>query len=336
MTQTAVVILNYNGEKLLKQFLPSVIQHSSPAAIFVADNGSTDQSVQLLRSDFPEVSVLELGENFGFCGGYNRALQAIEAGYYVLLNSDVEVTRGWLQPLTALLDRDPRIAAVQPKILSHQHRELFEYAGAGGGLLDSLGYPFCRGRIFDHVERDSGQYDDERQIFWASGACMVIRSEIFHLHGGFDEDLFAHMEEIDLCWKMNRSHSTVYYSGRSHVYHLGAGTLGYRSPHKTYLNFRNALVVIFKHLGSGEMIYKLPFRLALDWLAAFFFLLKGERRNFVSVLRAQRDFFGQWRRLKKKRAEIRRKYPSYSKANIHPGLIIFDYYVRRRRSVPLQ
>jgi GT2 family glycosyltransferase len=336
MTSIAVVVLNYNGEKLLRQFLPSVIEHSSEAEIFIADNGSTDQSLQVLDSEYPQVKTLALGENYGFCGGYNRALKQIDATYYVLLNSDVEATQGWLSPLRSILDERPEVAAVQPKILSYTNRRLFEYAGAGGGFLDALGYPFCRGRVFDHVEEDVGQYNDERPVFWSSGACMMIRSEKFHEHNGFDEDLFAHMEEIDLCWKLNRSGNVVYYSGKSSVYHLGAGTLGYNHPRKTYLNFRNGLSMLFKHLGTFELVFKLPLRLMLDWVAGVFFLLKAEPKNFQSVCRAHTDFFRQMTILMEKRREIRRRHPEYPRENIHHGLIIFDYYLRNRKVTKIQ
>jgi len=336
MTSIAVVILNFNGEKLLRQFLPSVIQYSPEAEIFVADNGSTDQSVPWLRAHAGQVSILELGRNYGFCGGYNKALLQVKADYYVLLNSDVEVTPGWLKPLQSLLDTHSGIAAVQPKILSYRDQHRFEYAGAGGGFIDTLGYPFCRGRVFEHLEEDHHQYDDERPVFWTSGACMMIRSEKFHQHQGFDDDFFAHMEEIDLCWKLNRSNDLVYYSGRSCVYHLGAGTLGYSHPRKTYLNFRNGLSLIFKHLDTDELIYKLPFRIALDWLAAVVFLFKGDGKNFLSVFRAHFGFLRQIRKLRRKRRIIRREYPSYPRKNIHPGLIIFHYYLRKRKAFPLQ
>ncbi len=336
MTSVAVVILNYNGEKLLKQFLPSVIQHTPEAEIIVADNGSTDQSLDILAHHFPQVQVVALGENSGFCGGYNKALKQIHADYYVLLNSDVEVTPGWLSPMIALLKNNPDIAAVQPKILSHRYRDLFEYAGAGGGFIDGLGYPFCRGRVFDYVEQDKGQYNDERSVFWTSGACMMIRSEKFHEHNGFDEDFFAHMEEIDLCWKLTRSGSVVFYSGKSTVYHLGAGTLGYHHPRKTYLNFRNGLTLISKHLDAGELVYKLPLRLVLDTLAALFFLLRGEGRNCISVLRAHRDFFKQWSAIMHKRRAMRSAHPSYPRRNIYRGLIIFGYYLRKRKTFPVQ
>ncbi len=335
MTRVAVVVLNYNGARLLRQFLPSVVEHSAPADVYVADNGSTDNSVAILREEFPGVRLVLLGTNFGFCGGYNRALRAIDSDYYVLLNSDVEVTSGWVAPLKALLDQRPEVASVQPKILALQNRNHFEYAGGGGGFIDSFGYPFCRGRVFDHVEEDHGQYNDERPIFWSSGACMMIRSASFHTHGGFDEDFFAHMEEIDLCWKLARSGNLVYYTGKSTVYHLGAGTLGYHHPRKTYFNFRNGLCMLFKHYDRSELVSKLPFRLALDWLAAISFILKGEGKNFVSVLRAHRDFFRQLGDLRVKRRAVREANPSYPRTNVYPGLILYHYYFRRSKPVPL-
>ena len=268
MSQTAVVILNYNGAALLPTYLPSVLQHSGDAEIIVADNASTDNSLAILQKDFPGVKRIVLDKNYGYCGGYNRALLQVQADYYVLLNSDIEVTPQWLSPLTQLLDSDETIAAVQPKILSYRQRDTFEHAGAGGGLIDALGYPFCRGRLFDVVEQDNGQYNDTTDVFWASGACLVIRADAFHDRGGFDEDFFAHMEEIDLCWKLNRAGLRVCYCGQSTIYHLGAGTLGYNNPRKTYLNFRNGLSLIFKHFDRAELLYKLPLRLWLDWLAA--------------------------------------------------------------------
>ncbi len=233
MSRTAVVILNYNGEKLLRDFLPSVVQYSGSAEVIVADNGSTDGSVACLEQMFPAVKLIRLDHNYGFCGGYNRALQQVDADYYVLLNSDVEVTAGWLGPMVALLDKQPAVAAVQPKILAWARKDLFEYAGAGGGYIDFLGYPFCRGRMFKTVETDNGQYNDSRPIFWATGACLMIRREAYHRFGGLDEDFFAHMEEIDLCWKLQRANAQIWYEGQSTVYHVGAGTLGYESPRKT-------------------------------------------------------------------------------------------------------
>lgn len=336
MTSVAVVILNYNGENLLRQFLPSVIQFSTGAQIFVADNSSTDHSLAVLHSEFPSVQTIALDKNYGFCGGYNEALARVQAEYYVLLNSDVAVTPGWLEPMRRLLDSRPEVAAVQPKILAYRSQQHFEYAGAGGGFIDALGYPFCRGRLFDHVEEDEGQYDDERSVFWTSGACMMIRSSCFHEHGGFDDDLFAHMEEIDLCWKLNRAGHQVFYSGKSRVYHLGAGTLGYQHPRKTYLNFRNGLALIFKHLDPGELWYKLPLRVILDWVAAVVYLLKGESGNSLSVIRAHRDFIAILPALRRKRHQIRNKAATYPRRHIHDGLIIFEYYFKRRKTVVIQ
>jgi GT2 family glycosyltransferase len=333
MTRIAVVILNFNGEKLLPKFLPSVILHSPEAEIWVADNGSQDASLQLLKNDFREVKILALQQNYGFCGGYNRALKQIQKPYYVLLNSDIEVTSGWLKPLQDLLDSDNSISAVQPRILSYAHKNLFEYAGAGGGFIDTLGYPFCRGRIFTYVEEDHGQYNDTREVFWASGACLMVRAETYHELGGLDEDLFAHMEEIDLCWKIIRKGQQVYYCGQSAVYHLGAGTLGYESPRKTYLNFRNGLILIFKHLNPAELWLKLPMRIALDWLAAVVFLVKGSPANSLSVVKAHMHFLGHLKMHYRKRKAIQRSFPGYPKKNIYNGLIVADYYLGGKRKI---
>jgi GT2 family glycosyltransferase len=332
MSHTAVVILNYNGEKLLQQFLPSVIQHSQRAEIIVADNGSTDQSLAILARDFPSIRVITLAKNYGFCGGYNRVLKQVEADYYVLLNSDVEVTTGWLKSLVCLLDNHKEIAAVQPKVLSFHQKNKFEYAGAAGGLIDALGYPFCRGRIFAHVEQDKGQYNDEVEIFWATGACMIIRSKLYHQFEGLDEDFFAHMEEIDLCWKLHRAGYKVYYSGKSTVYHVGASTLDYNNPRKTYLNFRNGLSLIFKHFDSSEMIYKLPMRILLDWLAAFIFLIRLQPQNSLAVLRAHLHFLRYLNRDKAKRSVIHKEYPTYPHSVIARGIILVDYYLKGKKA----
>jgi GT2 family glycosyltransferase len=328
MSHTAVVILNFNGEKFLKTFLPSVIQHSLPATIVVADNGSTDGSLQLVKEQFPEVVAIPLDNNYGFCGGYNRALSVVNADYYVLLNSDVEVTPQWLSPMVALLDNHPAIAAVQPKILAYHQRDTFEYAGAGGGFIDAWGYPFCRGRILSSLEKDHHQYDDSTPVFWASGACLVIRSSVFHSFGGFDEDFFAHMEEIDLCWKIHRTNMQVWYCGQSVVYHVGAGTLGYATPGKTYLNFRNGLSLIYKHLDPSELWYKLPLRIALEWIAALLFLIKGEGKNFLAVCRAHSHFIFQSKNLRQKRMDVRKAYPKYSRQFIFKGVMAFWYYFK--------
>jgi GT2 family glycosyltransferase len=334
MSHTAVVILNYNGEKLLRQFLPSVVLHSAPAEVIVADNGSTDSSLETLKQEFPSVKIIALDRNYGFCGGYNRALKQVVADYYVLLNSDVEVTANWLRPMQQLLDTNPGVAAVQPKILSYTQKHFFEYAGAGGGCIDAFGFPFCRGRIFDYVEEDKGQYNDTAEIFWATGACLVIRATAYHEFSGLDEDFFAHMEEIDLCWKQHRAGKKVMYCGASTVYHLGAGTLGYKKPAKTYLNFRNGLFLIYRHYDSPELFWKLPIRIILDWVAALMFLLKGEGAHFLAVGRAHVHFLGALGRERKKRHLLRRQYPAYSRAGIYSGSVVFDYFVRRRRKIP--
>lgn len=250
--RTAIVILNWNGRHHLERFLGSVTAHTAaPTRIIVADNGSTDSSLEFLAERYPQVERLRLDRNYGYAGGYNRALQLVDADCYVLLNSDVEVSEGWLEPLVAMLERDPEVAAVAPKILSYNARDTFEYAGASGGFIDILGYPFCRGRILSHVERDMGQYDTPREVFWASGAAFCCRADIFRRMGGFDADFFAHMEEIDLCWRMQIAGYKVMVEPRSRVYHLGGGTMPNESPNKLYLNYRNNLAMIFKCAPAG-------------------------------------------------------------------------------------
>ncbi len=334
LNKVSVVILNYNGEKLLPRFLPSVIEHSKNTSVIVVDNASTDQSLKILES-FPSIYVITLDQNFGFCGGYNRALKQVAAHYYVLLNSDVEVTEGWLDPLVRLLDSSPSIAAVQPKILSYHQKDYFEYAGAGGGFIDSLGYPFCRGRLFDFIEKDSGQYNDTREIFWATGACMMIRSNVYHELNGLDEDFFAHMEEIDLCWKIQRTGLQVFYCGSSHVYHVGAGTLSRSNPRKTYLNFRNGLSLIFKHWSRSALFLKLPIRIFLDYVAAFKFLITGNAGDAVAVLRAHYHFAKDSGKNQRKRKLLKSKYPFAAK-NTYDGLVLWDYFLLKRKRIDIR
>ena len=243
--KVAIVILNYNGRNFLEKFLPSVIEYTENAPLYVVDSASEDGSAEWIENHYPTVKILRLPKNYGYAGGYNRALQRIEAEYYVLLNSDVEVTPQWLTPLTDLLDKDPTIAACQPKLLAYHDKSQFEYAGAAGGYIDWLGYTYCRGRIFYHNETDRGQYDTTVPIFWASGACLMIRARLFHAMGGFDEDFFAHMEEIDLCWRLHLAGHEVYCCPQSVVYHVGGGTLPPSSPFKTYLNYRNSLAMLY-------------------------------------------------------------------------------------------
>jgi GT2 family glycosyltransferase len=331
MTEVAVVILNYNGRNFLKQFLPSIIQFSGNAKIIVADNGSTDDSIQLLESEFAsQVEVLKMDHNRGYCGGYNFALGKTEAEYFVLLNSDVEVTKGWIDPVITLLKSDPSIAAAQPKILSFHERDKFEYAGAAGGFIDTLGYPFCRGRIFSHFEQDHGQYNDVRQIFWATGACLFIKAEIFKKLGGFDEDFFAHMEEIDLCWRLNRAGYKVYYQGHSVVYHVGGGTLSSSNPRKTHLNFRNGLSLITKHLAPGELFWKLPIRLALDWLAGGLFLFSGKSSDAKAVLAAHIDFFKNLKSDVAKRKKILKNGDGFNVKGVYGKILPFQYFIKKK------
>jgi GT2 family glycosyltransferase len=333
MSHTAVVILNYNGEKLLPKFLPSVLKFSDTAEIIIADNGSTDNSLALLEKDFPTIRIIRLPENLGFCGGYNQALKMVRATYFILLNSDVEVTSNWILPMLAILESNANVSAVQPKILSYNNRTLFEYAGAGGGFIDALGYPFCRGRLFNHVEEDHNQYDDERPVFWATGACMMIRSSVYQQFGGLDEDFFAHMEEIDLCWKIHRAGKLVYYTGRSKVYHLGAGTLGYATPRKTYLNFRNGLAMITKHFNMWEIWWKLPLRICLDWLAAVVFLIQGESVHCKAVFEAHMNYAKSLKTIMLKRKQLQEAYPNYNKSGIFSGIALIHYFLFRKKKL---
>ncbi len=327
MSRVAVVILNYNGKELLEKFLPSVLQFSGDAQIVVADNNSTDGSRDFLQQAFPLVTLIPISTNLGFCGGYNFALKQVTAEYYVLLNSDIEVTNNWLEPIITLLDNDPSIGAAQPKILSYRNKQQFEYAGAAGGFIDSLGYPFCRGRIFDVIEEDLGQYDDTIPIFWATGACMVVRSGLYHSMGGLDETFFAHMEEIDLCWRLNRAGHKIMYCGNSAVYHMGGATLNKSNPKKTYYNFRNGIILLIKNLSTGQLLYKLPLRIGLDWVAAIKFLLSGHGRDFLAVASAHFYVFIHFFSITSKRS------PSlpYKAPHIYTGSILVDYYLKGRR-----
>ncbi len=284
----AVVILNWNGKKFLEKFLPTVIKNNpSYAKVFIADNGSTDQSVEFLSEFFPEVELIELGENFGYTGGYNRALRQIKAEYFILLNSDIEVSAGWIEPVVEAMDSNKEIAACQPRILSYHNPGYFEYAGAAGGFIDYLGYPFCRGRVFSHLEKDSGQYNDTIKIFWATGACMFIRASDFYKAGELDEGFFAHMEEIDLCWRLKRIGKKVMYIPESKVYHVGGGTLPKNNPRKTYLNFRNNLLLLAKNLPAVTFYPLLMKRIILDQMAAMQFLFKGQVRDSLAVYKAE-------------------------------------------------
>ncbi|OUQ54854.1 glycosyl transferase family 2 [Alistipes sp. An116] len=330
MSIVKIVILNWNGVAHLRRFLPSVVA-AAPAGVevVVADNGSTDDSVEVLRSEFPSVTVLRMDRNYGFAGGYNRALQRIEADYYVLLNSDVETPRGWLAPLVEALDRNPDVGVVSPKLISSEDRRMFEYAGASGGYVDWLGYPFCRGRILRTVEEDRGQYDDARDLFWVSGAAFCCRAELFHRLGGFDDDFFAHMEEIDLCWRMQLAGYRVRVVPESRVYHLGGGTLQTDSPSKVFYNHRNNLAMLYKCSSPGQRILVAVVRPVLDLLAALSYLVQGRADNFRAVFRAWRDFLRWHGALAEKRRAIRSSRKAEAR-HIYRGSIVVRYMLGGR------
>lgn len=289
----AIVILNWNGAHHLRRFLPSVLKTDHPnVEVVVADNGSTDQSLEVLEKEFPSVRVIRLDRNYGFAEGYNRALEQVSADYFMILNSDVDVEPGWMNPLVDLLETNPDIAACQPKILSVQQPDRFDYAGAAGGWLDAFGYPFARGRIFDHCESDQGQYNNSAPIFWASGAALFIRATVFREVGGFDPYFFAHQEEIDLCWRIQRKGYKIYACPRSVVHHLGGGTLPRGNSRKTYLNFRNNHLMLIKNLSLGRKCWVVPVRFALDGLSAWKGLFSGDGGYFLSILKAHLGVLG--------------------------------------------
>lgn len=297
MAKVAIVILNWNGQKMLAKFLPNVVEYSrQDAEVWVADNCSSDESMHLLETQFPQVKTIVLEQNFGFAEGYNRALQQIEADYYVLLNSDVEVSHHWLVPLVEFMDSHPQVAACQPKLLSQLDKDNFEYAGACGGFLDKYGYPFCRGRIFDTVERDNGQYDYQQEILWATGACMMIRSADYWEAGGLDGRFFAHNEEIDLCWRLRLKGRKIYCIPESEVYHVGGGTLPKGNPKKTFLNFRNNLTMLYKNLPDNELSHVMRMRWFLDYLAAFETLVLNRNWGDFKAIWKARKAFKAWRK----------------------------------------
>ncbi|WP_425237173.1 glycosyltransferase family 2 protein [Ulvibacterium sp.] len=297
----AIVILNWNGEALLERYLPIVVKYSDGADIYLADNASTDDSVAFARANFPTVRIIQNTFNGGFSKGYNDALKQVEADIYCLLNSDVEVSKNWLPPIIQGFKNLPKAAIIQPKILDLLRRDYFEYAGAAGGFIDQLGYPFCRGRIFQALEKDEGQYDDTLEIFWATGACMFIKSEIYWELGGLDEDYFAHQEEVDLCWRAKNKGYKVYYIGKSKVYHLGGSTLSNMNPKKTYLNFRNSLFSITKNLPRRKAFLIIAIRLLLDGVAAIRFIFQFRFQHCLAILRAHLSFYKHFSKIYRKR-----------------------------------
>lgn len=323
----AVVILNWNGEVLLERYLHSVIAHSTEADIYVADNASTDDSIAFVTTHYPTVKIIKNSENGGFAKGYNDALVNVEADIYCLLNSDVEVTPNWLTPIMDAFANIPEVAIIQPKILDLLKKDHFEYAGAGGGFIDQLGYPFCRGRIFQTLERDNGQYDDVKEIFWATGACMFVKKSVFEELRGFDADYFAHQEEVDFCWRAKNHGYKILYIGASKVYHLGGSTLSNMNPKKTYLNFRNSLFSITKNLPRRKAFIIIFLRLLLDGIAAVRFLFQLRFKHFFAIFRAHLSFYRQFRKMYRKREKtnfLRNYYVTKS--------IVWSYFVHRIRN----
>ena len=330
--KVAIVILNWNGRNMLRRFLPSVLRHSDGATVIVADNASTDDSLAVMAADFPEVRIIRLDSNYGFAEGYNLALRQVEADYYLLLNSDVEVGEGWLQPLVGFLDSHPDYCACQPKLRSYHLRDEFEYAGAAGGYIDKYGYPFCRGRIFSTVEKDGGQYDTVADVLWATGACLLIRSRDYHEAGGLDARFFAHCEEIDLCWRLRLMGRKIACVPQSVVYHVGGGTLPKSNPMKTYLNFRNNLTMLYKNLDERSLAKVMRVRFVLDCVAALQMLLTGKLGDFNAVVRARADF-ARWKKsfaADRERIQARRKVAVV--AEVLPRSVLGAYYLRGKKT----
>ena len=324
--QVAVVILNWNGKLFLEKFLQNVVDCSPESNIYVADNASTDGSINYVKQHFATVQIIDNGQNYGFAGGYNEALKELNEEFIVLLNSDVEVTPNWINPIINLFDSDQSIAACQPKILSFNNKAAFEYAGAAGGFIDHYGFPFCRGRVFDSIEKDQGQYDSVSEVFWATGASMFVRNSVYNELGGLDADFFAHMEEIDFCWRAKRAGYKIMVQPESVVYHVGGGTLSRSNPWKTFLNFRNGLELLAKNLSPANLWPRLISRMLFDGVAALKLLLSGQPKDFWAVIKAHMAFYG---RLKKTLAKRSGNYAQIGK--IYKRSVVFDYYLRGKK-----
>ncbi len=333
MNRIAVVILNWNGKSFLEKFIPLVLKHSDVPGteVIVADNASEDDSLSFLREHFPGVKIIELDKNHGFAGGYNLALDQIKAEYYVLLNSDIEVTPGWLQPLVNYLDNNHDIAAAMPKIKAFHQKKSFEYAGAAGGFIDKYGFTFCRGRIFNEIETDVGQYDTISDVFWASGACLFIRADVYHQMGGLDNQFFAHMEEIDLCWRIKNHGYRIACIPGSVVYHVGGGALPYQNPRKTFLNYRNNLLLLYKNVEKERLFRLLTLRIGLDLLSVFRFLLSGDFKNSRAIFKAHAAF----RKLRPGYRKLRKQEGTINGNSKHPeifnGSIVWRYFLKNQK-----
>jgi GT2 family glycosyltransferase len=328
--KTAVIILNWNGIRYLQMFLKTVAKYSiSPETdVYIADNGSTDGSADWVAENFKEVKLIRFDRNYGFAGGYNRAIEQLDAEYFVLINSDIEVTGGWLVPLVRYMEENHDAAACQPKILSYERKDYFEHAGAAGGFIDKYGYPFCRGRILNIAERDEGQYDNEADIFWSSGACMIVRAEAWRKCGGFDADFFAHMEEIDLCWRFHKAGFRAGFIPWTTVYHIGGGSLAYDSPYKIYLNFRNSLFLLYKNLPDDKLSSRLLSRMILDGLAAVIFLVKGRFSYFNAIFKAHISYYKSKGELRRKREMVKKLGENNTSGFILNKSIIFEFYIK--------
>ena len=335
MNRVGIIILNWNGKEHLSRFLPSVLKYSGDYDVVVIDNNSSDDSVEFLTHEYPQIRVVHNPLNGGFAKGYNDGLKQIEGeySYYILLNSDVEVSPNWIEPIISKMESEETLVACQPKVLSFQIKNKFEHAGAAGGYLDKNGYPFCRGRIFNEIEEDSGQYEEETEIFWATGACMFVQSKTFHTLGGFDETYFAHMEEIDLCWRMKLHGYTIKVIPSSVVYHLGGGTLNYMSPRKVYLNFRNSLFTLYKNYRGGFLLPKITWRFLLDYIAFVAFIANGEFRASVQVLKAQIHFLAKLGEMRKKRKSLKlaTMKSAFNARGMYKKSIVFSNFIQRKK-----
>jgi len=333
MNRIAIVILNWNGKELLKKFLPSVTTHSNRewADVIIADNASTDHSISFLKDNYPNLQRIQLDKNYGFAEGYNRALAQLPHSYFVLLNSDVEVTENWLDSIYTQFEKYKDIAAAMPKIKAYHKKTDFEYAGAVGGFIDYLGYPFCRGRILDSIEKDTGQYDKNIDIFWASGAAMFVRAEVYKQAGGLDSDFFAHMEEIDLCWRIKNLGYRIICDTNSTVFHVGGATLPNHSSRKLFLNFRNNLLMLYKNLPSHKLLFTFLARMILDGVAAFKFLLSGEVSNFTAVFKAHISFYSMLKKYNLKRKQSLRLVSKEHHPEIYQNSLIIDYYLKSKK-----
>jgi GT2 family glycosyltransferase len=317
----AIIILNYNGKSLLEKFLPQVVDYSTEANIHVIDNASTDDSIIFLKNNFPQIHCIRLDKNYGYAGGYNLGVQQINEPIWCLLNSDIEVTPNWLSPIIELFKKDEKIAAIQPKILDFKNKAYFEYAGAGGGFIDAFGIPYCRGRVFEKIKKDNGQYNDVKEVFWASGACFFVKRDAFLNLNGFDESFFAHQEEIDLCWRLKNDGYKIYYQGHSTVFHVGGATLKAQNPKKTYLNFRNSLVMLHKNLPKKVLLQRLFLRMIIDGLIGIRFLLSGKINHTFAIIRAHLSYYKKMSKIKRGENLLKSYYHTYS--------IIWTYYFKK-------